>query len=91
MKDPIWNVITVLPTDYSDYGGKVIRWKNEHDSYPDCSCDCRHYRRIMHDNEIDTDWGVCWNELSPRFGLLTWEHQAGYKCYETQDLSSWHV
>jgi hypothetical protein len=28
------------------------------------------------------DWGVCTNPRGPRKGLLTWEHQAGYGCFE---------
>jgi hypothetical protein len=76
MNDPLWSVLKRLPTDYSDYGGEVIRWANSEESYPDCSGGCRHWLGI------DADWGVCANANSPRAGLLTWEHQAGYLCFE---------
>ena len=74
MTDPLWSVLKRLPSDYSDYGGEVERWADSDKDYPDCSSGCRHWR------ELDADWGVCANPDSPRAGLLTWEHQAGYKC-----------
>lgn len=80
--DPLWSVVVVLPTDYTDYGGDVERWKDSNKEYPDCSCECRWFR-ALHDEErgsFDTDWGVCSNPNSPRAGLLTWEHQHGLGC-----------
>ena len=74
MTDPLWTVLKRLPSDYSDYGGLVERWADPTLDYPDCSSGCRHWR------EMDADWGVCANPNSPRAGLLTWEHQAGYDC-----------
>lgn len=73
--DPLWNVVRVLSTDYSEYGGHVIRWQSDRD-YPDCSAGCRHFWAL------DADWGVCRNPEGPRAGLLTFEHQAGYNCFE---------
>lgn len=78
--DARWRVVRVLPTDYSDYGGQVIRWQDSNLSYPDCSSGCRHWCAM------DPDWGVCVNPDSPRAGLLTWEHQAGQNCFEPGDL-----
>ena len=75
MKEINWNIVKRLPTDYTDYGGKVERWKDNSD-YPDCSCGCKYWI------PLDSDWGVCNNEHGPRAGLLTWEHQAGYGCFE---------
>ena len=75
-----------LPTDYTDYGGKVERWAHPEEFYPDCSSGCRHYRRLISEYEggvEDADWGVCTNPRSPRAGLLTFEHQAGQGCYES--------
>lgn len=80
--DPLWRDLVILETDYSDYGGKVVRWENHNEAYPDCSSGCRHFEPIMEEDGVSNDWGVCKNKNSPRHNLLTWEHQAGYKCYE---------
>lgn len=79
-QDPLWNVVKTLPSDYTDYGGTVERWATEED-YPDC-CSCKYFRRLIGEYEDveDADWGVCTNPLSPRAGLLTFEHQAGKDC-----------
>ena len=34
------DIVTVLKTDYSDYGGEIVRWENEDEEYPDCSFGC---------------------------------------------------
>ena len=70
-----WDCVKRLPTDYTDYGGEIERWKDG-DDYPDCSSGCKHWL------ELDNDWGVCNNVDGPRAGLLTWEHQAGKGCFE---------
>ena len=75
-QDAIWQVVRILPTDYSDYGGEVRRWARADQDYPDCASGCRHWWAL------DSDWGVCRNPDSDRAGLLTWEHQAGYDCFE---------
>jgi hypothetical protein len=82
----------ILPSDYSDYGGSVVRWERGDTDYPDCSSGCRHWNPL-HDpvdgstasREIggeDADWGVCSNPRSKRCGMLTWEHQHGIECFE---------
>lgn len=76
MSDDNWNFVPVLSTDYSDYGGDVIRWEHSDDSYPDCSCNCKWFARI------DEDWGICTKPDSYRSGMLTHEHQTGYFCFE---------
>jgi hypothetical protein len=83
-KDPLWQVVKILSTDYTDYGGNIERWSDPNLSYPDCSSGCRYYRRLIseYDDIEDADWGVCCNPKSPRAGLLTWEHQAGEGCWE---------
>ena len=82
-KDDIWKVVKILPSDYTDYGGSVKRWGTDDGVYPDCSCGCKHFRDILqYDGNVDGNWGVCWNQSSPRFGLLTFEHQAGFMCFE---------
>lgn len=89
MTDPRWQVVRVLPTDYADYGGEVVRWANLTLAYPDCSTGCRYFRRL-HDKyhrAEDADWGVCVNPDSPRAGLLTFEHQAGEGCWECKPES----
>lgn len=70
-----WSIVKVLPTDYTDYGGEVERWKDG-DDYPDCSSGCKWYWAL------DSDWGVCTKVGAPRQGLLTFEHQTGRGCYE---------
>jgi hypothetical protein len=70
-----WNIVRVLPTDYHDYGGKIERFSHPEEFYPDC-INCRFFKKI--DNE---GWGICSNPNSPRSGLLTYEHQAGFDCF----------
>lgn len=76
MKHDLWKVVTILRTDYSDYGGRIERWSQTDQAYPDCSCGCKHFLKL------DEDWGVCAKPYSYRSGLLTYEHQAGYTCFE---------
>ena len=75
----MWKVLKVLPSDYADYGGEVVRWADRDTAYPDCSGGCRHFLPL--EGALGSDWGVCVNAKSPRSGLLTWEHQAGHQCY----------
>mgnify|MGYP003348177414 CR=1 FL=1 len=86
-KDPKWAVCKVLPTDYRDYGGVVERWKLLDLDYPDCSSGCKWFVPLYDfKNEWqDCDWGVCTSPKSPRAGLLTWEHQAGFQCFEHKE------
>jgi uncharacterized membrane protein YhdT len=69
-----------LPTDYTDYGGTVERWKDEN-SEADCSWGCRWATWLA--PPFKADWCVCANPASPRKGLLTFEHQAGHGCFES--------
>jgi len=66
---------TILESDYSDYGGEVVRWEDPSENYPDCSCGCVWYDKLNH------NYGYCKNPAAPRFNLLTFEHQAGYECF----------
>ena len=83
MSELFWQVLKILPTDYTDYGGQVKRWEDVEGYYPDCS-GCRRFHRLHDPNELswDSDWGICANPNSPRAGLLTWEHQAGVGCFK---------
>jgi hypothetical protein len=85
-RDSLWSVVKILPSDYDAYGGKEVRWADAMRGFPDCSAGCRHFRRLMSEQEEfqDSDWGVCCNPKSPRAGLLTFEHQAGLDCFETE-------
>lgn len=83
MKKDLSKVLIVLPTDYQEYGGNVKRWENPKKDYPDCSRGCKHF--VPLDGDLRYDWGVCTNLISPRKGLLTWEHQAGLDCFEPQE------
>lgn len=69
---------TILPTDYSDHGGQVERWRGE-GPHGDCSCGCIWARWL--EGALGGDWCVCARPDGPRFGLLTFEHQAG-QCFE---------
>jgi hypothetical protein len=37
IRDHLWQVVQILPTDYADYGGSVERWADSTENYPDCS------------------------------------------------------
>lgn len=78
-----------LPSDYADYGGDIIRWLDQLKSYQDCSS-CKHFSPLYDENtrRHDPDFGVCLNKSSPRHGLLTFEHQAGFGCYEMNNDDS---
>lgn len=73
----LWPMLTILPTDYRDYGGAAVRWDRSDRSDADCSCGCKYALYL----DGSGDWLVCANPHSPRRGLLTWEHQAGRDCY----------
>lgn len=79
------NIVKKLPSDYKPWG-EVIRWKDENKSYPDCSGGCKHY--LILEGGLGYDWGVCSNEKSPRCGILTFEHQAGFGCFEPDESES---
>jgi hypothetical protein len=70
----------VLPSDWTDYGGTVERWVNG--TGADCSCGCIHARWLA--GALGGDWCICARPGGPRFGLLTFEHQAGHGCFEAK-------
>lgn len=39
----------------------------------DCSCGCRWFVQLP--GTVGMDWGICYNPVSHRHGLLTFEHQ----------------
>ena len=39
--------------DYEPFG-KVIRWENESEYYPDCSMGCKYFNKL--DGELGADW-----------------------------------
>lgn len=73
----------MLPTDYDAYGGEVKRWADPELDYPDCASGCRFFVPLT--EPYTYDWGVCAKPESPRAGMLTWEHQAGFACYEAEE------
>jgi hypothetical protein len=85
--DKLWAALRVLPSDYQDFGGGVERWKDSNKNYSDCSGGCRWWvpRHDEEGDHYDYDWGVCTKPNAPRTGLLTWEHQAGFECFEAED------
>lgn len=78
----LFKCLKVLPSDYQEYGGEVKRWEDNEKDYPDCSRGCKFFVELR--EPYNFDWGVCANSNSPRSGLLTWEHQAGFECFEQQ-------
>ena len=82
MREIDWSIVKVLPTDYTDYGGAVERWKDG-DDYPDCSSGCCYFLPL--EGALGSDWGVCSKPGAPRQGLLTWEHQTGRGCFEADN------
>jgi len=75
--------LKILPTDYFEYGGQIERWKDKTKDYPDCSLGCKHFvKSNSNKDSLGYNWGVCTNAKSPRNGLLTFEHMAGYGCFE---------
>jgi len=80
MKVNLFECLKILPSDYEEYGGTIKRWEKTELNYPDCSSGCKYFVPLI--DPFQFDWGVCANPNSPRKGLLTWEHQAGFKCFE---------
>lgn len=72
---------TVLPTDWKEHGGEVDRWAHDGPN-GDCSCGCKWARWL--EGDLGSDWCVCARPDGPRFGLLTFEHQAG-TCFEAKE------
>lgn len=85
LHDRLHAIKPILPTDYTDYGGEVERWADNELGYPDCSHGCRWALWVEMPDGSKGDWLVCTNPTAPRKGLLTWEHQAGFECYEDED------
>lgn len=79
----LFQCLKILDTDYSDYGGQVKRWSDPSLDYPDCSRGCKFFAKLQEPNQ--SDWGVCAKPNAPRSGLLTWEHQAGFGCFEREE------
>lgn len=73
---------TVLPSDWQDYGGTEERWAIGRMDNGDCSSGCMWARWLA--GPLGSDWCVCARPDGPRFGLLTFEHQAGAGCFETK-------
>lgn len=78
----------VLDTDYVKYGGKITRWLDPDVDYNDCGSGCKYFIPLYNeaDKGSDLDFGVCTNKKSKRCGLLTFERQAGFGCFEVEKL-----
>lgn len=85
LHNELMHVVVRLNSDYYPFG-LVDRWKDEEQSYPDCSMGCKHFKTLS--GELGADWGVCTNRNSKRFGFLTFEHQAGKDCFEADESVS---
>ena len=68
----LWDVCKRLPSDYEPYGDADRDVAAEAD-LGDCSSGCMWFAELKGSTKYD--WGVCANALSPRAGLLTFEHQ----------------
>lgn len=81
-------VCKILDTDYSEYGGKIRRNNDPDYYYSDCGSGCKYFISLYNEKyrDADIDFGVCTNKKSKRCGLLTYEHQAGYGCFEVEKL-----
>ncbi len=69
-----------LPSDFQPYG------ERERNDEPDCSVGCKYFLQLP--GNLGTDWGVCINPVSPRAGLLTFEHQGceQFESDETEEM-----
>ena len=67
--DRLHALVINRPTDFEPYG---FRTRDGDDAW-DCSSGCKWFIPLK--GKLETDWGVCANALSPRSGLLTFEHQ----------------
>ncbi len=76
----------ILESDYAYYGGTIVRDKPPARGWEDCSS-CRFFAPIHNrkTGRADTDFGVCLNQHGPRAGLFTFEHQAGFSCYQPDE------
>lgn len=73
--DHLCEIVRKLPEDYDVWSeGKVERWADSDQAYPDCSMGCKHAQWLE-----KGDWCVCSNPESHRCGLLTFEHQGCQK------------
>ena len=66
LHERLWQIVVTLPTDVEPWG------QREPGAVGDCSCSCRWFLPLV---ALPGDWGVCANPVSPRVGLLTFEHQ----------------
>ena len=78
----------VLDTDYVEYGGKILRYNDSDYQYSDCGSGCKYFIPLYNEKhrDADFDYGVCVNKKSRRCGLLTFERQAGFGCFEVEKL-----
>lgn len=85
--NPLLDACKILDSDYTDYGGKIKRWLDPDMNYADCSCGCKYFNPLYNekDDGPDMDFGVCLNSKSKRYGLLTFEHQAGFGCFVVEN------
>lgn len=74
--DYLLEMVRRLPQDYKPFG-KLERWLNPEEDYPDCSMGCKYFIELK--GELGNDWGICCNKNSHRYSLLTFEHQGCQK------------
>jgi hypothetical protein len=66
LHEKLHSICRQLPSDFEPYG------ERERDG-GDCSSGCKHFLKLP--GKLGADWGICANPVSPRVGLLTFEHQ----------------
>jgi hypothetical protein len=77
----LFDVAKRMPTDFEPHGQRPSISSGL--TQPDCSCNCRFFRRLA--GGAGLDWGVCVNPRSPRAGLLTFER---FGCPHIEQQSS---
>lgn len=76
-------IVRSLPTDYQPWGDvdRDAIWQREEDA-PDCSCGCKWALDV--EGKLGMDWVVCCRKDAPTAGLLRYEHQSGFGCFEKE-------
>lgn len=86
--DSLIHLCPIFDTDYIEYGGRISKWSDPNYDYADCSCGCKYFIPLYDEKykEANLDFGVCTNKKSKRCGSLTFEHQAGFGCFQAEKI-----
>lgn len=67
--EQLWSVCP-RPSDLEEW--RRLSGQQEGEWLSDCSCGCRWFHPL--EGLRGADWGVCFNPMSPRAGMVTFEH-----------------